>query len=296
METTILEHFITIADTKSFTKASEILHLSQPALSRQIQNLEKELQTKLFKRKSHEVVLTEAGRAFRESAIYILNVIEKSKNQLKKIVKKDFEDISIGGGSSEIHHFLVDFIKEMKQIAPNLRFHIFSGTNEDISTLVKKGQLDIAFIYYTFENENLASLKIPFPLRLGLLVNKNEEIGTEYFDKSILLEHPIIIYENPLSENLDNHFKYFTDYSKDQLNIIGAANNIRDLELYVTSNLGWALIDDDTAKESSDQVKFIPIMPEIFLQQKLVWNIENLSPYKKIVLEKLIEEIIEKLF
>ena len=90
MELRVLKYFITVAQEQSFSKAAKVLNVSQPALSKQIKDLEDEYQITLFNRTTRTVSLTEEGRLFKEQAIEILNleakiILEIIKNILVEI-------------------------------------------------------------------------------------------------------------------------------------------------------------------------------------------------------------------
>ena len=84
MNTVQLECFVSVAEHLNFSRASESLHVSQPAVSHQIQTLENELGVKLFKRTSKSVELTEEGMLFLADARYILKTTFEAKERLSK--------------------------------------------------------------------------------------------------------------------------------------------------------------------------------------------------------------------
>ena len=79
MDIRVLEYYLIVAREESITKAAAILHVTQPTLSRQLMQLEEELQVKLFNRTSHSVVLTEDGLLFKRRAQEIVALSEKTK-------------------------------------------------------------------------------------------------------------------------------------------------------------------------------------------------------------------------
>ena len=83
MELRVLKYFITVAQEQSFSKAAKVLNVSQPALSKQIKDLEDEYQITLFNRTTRTVSLTEEGRLFKEQAIEILNLVDRSEDYLR---------------------------------------------------------------------------------------------------------------------------------------------------------------------------------------------------------------------
>ena len=90
MDIRVLKYFLAVAREGSITKAANVLHVTQPTLSRQLQDLEKELKHKLFVRGQHSVSLTEEGHILRQRAEEIVDMVEKTKNEFlstKDIIK-----------------------------------------------------------------------------------------------------------------------------------------------------------------------------------------------------------------
>lgn len=100
MDIRVLNYFVTIVQTKSISNAANTLHVTQPTLSRQIKDLEEELDTVLFHRGSREIQLTDDGQYLYNRAIEILALVEKTENNIRKS-----EEISgeIYIGAAETH-------------------------------------------------------------------------------------------------------------------------------------------------------------------------------------------------
>ena len=79
MELRVLNYFLAVAREENFTKAANVLHITQPTLSRQISDLEDELGVKLFIRSSHNIILTEEGMMLKRRAQEMLSLAEKTK-------------------------------------------------------------------------------------------------------------------------------------------------------------------------------------------------------------------------
>ena len=89
MNTFQLVCFLTIAEHLSFTKAAELLHVTQPAVGQQIQSLEKELGVKLFTRTTRSVKLTKEGKSFLGDAAQIVNISERAKKRFASTSSKE---------------------------------------------------------------------------------------------------------------------------------------------------------------------------------------------------------------
>lgn len=91
MDLRVIGYFLTVAREENVTKAAQLLHISQPTLSRQLMQLEEELGVKLFKRSKHRVLLTSEGMLFRRRAQELINLADKAKSELTQ------QDGDLGG-------------------------------------------------------------------------------------------------------------------------------------------------------------------------------------------------------
>ena len=129
MELRVLNYFLVIANEKNFTKASQLLHITQPTLSRQIAQLEKELGTKLFIRNNHSISLTEDGLILKRRAQEILSLADKTVKELSYNEKVLEGVINIGCGEFLSSKILGNIIAEFRNILwYNLTYTVATDT------------------------------------------------------------------------------------------------------------------------------------------------------------------------
>ncbi len=149
MERTQLMYVTATAKHGNITKAAEELCISQPSLSNQIIKLENELNIKLFERKRHRVELTEAGRAFVESALPIINSFGKLEQLMGEYASMNKGSINIGILPVFYALQLPDFLYEFKEKFPKIDIKIKeSGSSSLVNSILKK-ELDVAFTILT---------------------------------------------------------------------------------------------------------------------------------------------------
>src|SRR5215510_7023194 len=113
MDTQALKNFITLAETLHFTKTSEQVFIAQPALSRQIRQLEESIGAELFKRDKRNVSLTKAGLYFKQAAQQTLDQLNYSITRTKQIHHGNAGEIKIGCTHSVVQTILPAIIKEL---------------------------------------------------------------------------------------------------------------------------------------------------------------------------------------
>ena len=126
MEIRILKYFLAVAQEESITKAAEILHTTQPNLSRQLNMLEAEVGKKLFERGSRKVTLTEEGMFLRKRAKEIIDLTERTESELSTYGETTSGDIYIGAPETYVMHSIAEIFKRMHNQYPNIKYHIFS--------------------------------------------------------------------------------------------------------------------------------------------------------------------------
>ena len=141
-----LKLFCAVAETRSFSKTSIIAHLSQPAVSLQIQALEEFFETKLFDRSGGEITLTPAGEILYHQAKHILehyNDIEKDMRKISGAIKGGF---TIGASTSLGNHVLPRVIISFKKEHPRVKISMMVGNTKRIEELLKSGFVDFALV------------------------------------------------------------------------------------------------------------------------------------------------------
>jgi DNA-binding transcriptional LysR family regulator len=96
MELRVLEYFLAVAREENISAAANTLHVSQPTLSRQLMDLEKELGKTLFIRGNRKITLTEEGMLLRQRSAEIINIVQKTETDIKASTNDIFGDIYIG--------------------------------------------------------------------------------------------------------------------------------------------------------------------------------------------------------
>lgn len=146
MEDHKLKVFCTVAETKSFSKTSEIIHLTQPAVSLQIQALEEVYETKLFDRSSSTVTLTPAGEVLYKYAKEILSLYASAGKVIGEITGLVKGSISIGASSTIGNYLLPAVITDFKKNHPKIKIHLLVGNTRRVVELLNSGNIDLGLV------------------------------------------------------------------------------------------------------------------------------------------------------
>lgn len=141
-----LKVFCTVAETKSFSKTSEIIHLTQPAVSLQVQALEEIYETKLFDRTSNLITLTEAGEILYKYAKDILSLYAEASKEIGKITGLLKGSIKIGASTTIGNYLLPNIISDFKKIRVKVNINVLIGNTRRIVDLLNSGIIDIGLV------------------------------------------------------------------------------------------------------------------------------------------------------
>lgn len=146
MSTEQLKNFLAIAEVLNFHKASENMYIAQPALSRQIKNLESEIGAMLFDRTKKHIKLTAAGSFFRNEVKRILEHLEQAKRRASEIHRGEAGEIQIGHVSSAMQSILPPFLKKITSSYPALKIGLLENTNRLIFSKILNRELDFGIV------------------------------------------------------------------------------------------------------------------------------------------------------
>lgn len=298
MEIRVLKYFLAVAREGSITGAANSIHLTQPTLTRQLQELEKELGQKLLIRGKYRVTLTPEGMILRKRAQEIIDMVEKTEAEFQAISDTISGDIYIGGGETDSMKYIAEIIKEIQSEYPEIKFHIYSGNAEDVTEKLDRGLLDFGVLIQPIDLSKYDNITLPDKDVWGIIVRKDNPLAHK---KGIVLEDLINI---PILASRQMSPKYskdsgFLDWFGDRyedLNITATYNLIYNATIMVKAGIGIAVTLDklaDTSKESD--LRFIPLSPKLESGLDIVWKkYQVFSPAAKIFLDKLYEKFPQK--
>lgn len=183
MENRVLKYFLVVAEQENITKAAKILHISQPALSKQIKELEEELNTTLFIRNNKSVVLTQDGYYLKEKEKKVIELSDNILKSFKEGIEAYSGTIAIGMCESNASNWLSKKLYEFNNIYPKVKFEIFSANANDVKEKIDKGLIDIGLLVGTsFDLTKYNSYNLNINDKWGILVSNNHRL---YSNKSV---------------------------------------------------------------------------------------------------------------
>ncbi len=181
MDIKTLRYFLTVAEEKSFSKAAERMHMSQPPLSKQIAQLESELGIQLLIR-GKGVELTEAGEFLKARAAELIAAFELTEQQIKEFSDGSSGHIKLGAVESITRSYLPKYIEEFNKQFPKVSFWLHSTHNIDqIMLELDKGVYDFAFVRKPFDSRKYNEVEVTKDC-WGVLIPKNHHLAMTSMD------------------------------------------------------------------------------------------------------------------
>lgn len=149
MEIGELEIFVAVADAGTVTAAARQVHLTQPAVSRRIQQLEADLGVELFDRRSRGMTLTPAGRALMARAQGLLEEVERIERQTRRAADQSYFDLRIGTVDSVATYLFPQVVEPMRNTFPDLELKFFTGRTVSLFERIRGGELDVVIAAYS---------------------------------------------------------------------------------------------------------------------------------------------------
>ncbi len=160
MELRHIRYFLAVAEEGSFTKAAERLMIAQPPLSRQIRDLEEELGSALFVRRSRGLSLTEAGRRFMVYASRIDSLAKASCEEIREMNKGLSGTVFLGIVEGCAPRLLAQWVTAFHKKYPLVDFNIWNGNSDDVVSRVNSGLCDMGIITAPFDGEGLEGVPV----------------------------------------------------------------------------------------------------------------------------------------
>jgi len=239
MELHQLRYFVAVSETGNFTRASERSNITQPALSQQIINLEREVGHKLFHRLGRKAVLTEAGVAFLERARRILFEVENATKELSDHPGLG-RRITVGAVQTVMPYLVTPLIARCRELHPTLSIHAREDFRNNLIGRVLEGELDLAIVPLPVKEHRL-SVEPLLSEPLLLVVAKKHPIAarTEISIKDLKDETFVSLGD---SSALAEQIRAFFGDNNFQPRISFRCAQVATLKLFVSLGLGIAIL------------------------------------------------------
>lgn len=267
-----LDAFVTVAETGSFSAASEQLFLTQPAISKRVSALETELDIQLFDRIGRKVTLTEAGNALLTHARNILQQIEDSKRAIQNLSGHIAGKLSIGTSHHIGLHRLPPVLRAFTRAYPEVELDLHFMDSEEACHAIEHGDLELGIVTLPLKPEKALHTHEVWPDPLDIVVNKS---------------HPLTLLKKITPKQLANYsailptrgtytrqiFEHTMRKHKLELKVGLSTNYLETIKMMVSVGLGWSVLPHNMLNKELE----ILSIEGIKLERKLglVWHLNH---------------------
>lgn len=271
MEIRELKYFLAIANEQSISKAASALYITQPSLSRQMQNLEKETGQQLFIRGSKKITLTETGALLKKRAEEILALYDKTIAEITAGSDTVSGQIHIGSGESYAFDEIAAIAGGVQRTYPSITFHFFSGDTQDVTERLNKGLIDFGILVEPADVFGYEYIRLRQQDTWGVLMRKDSPLASKpYVTPEDLKDKPLIRSKHAIfSKELSDWF-----ISDDNpLNIVATYNLLYNASILVKEGIGYAIGLDKIINTSGDsELCFRPLNPPVHSSLVIAWK------------------------
>lgn len=285
MEIRVLKNFLAVASEGNITAAANSLHISQSALSRQMLDLEQELDTQLFVRTNRSSDLTLDGLRFRERARQIVELSENTVNEFADRETKLSGEIRICADESPAMDIIAKAVTSLCAKHPGITVAVVSAATDASVYYLDEDTMDLALILEPFDTNRYDSIPLMKRERLGVLMRSDDpSAGSETLTIDQLKQMRLIVFHRYINPR----FPKKLDVSRKDLHITGTYTLITTAVSLVQNRFANALcVERDSSAYERLGLVFRPVVPEVNYEAVLAWRRHHLlSPQALALIEE----------
>ena len=274
MELRLLEYFLTVVREENISRAAEVLHVTQPTLSRQMKELEEELNTTLFIR-GKRLTLTDSGVMLRRRAEEVVTLMNKINSEFRE--QEEISGIiSVGSGGLMAAKVLPELIEHFRERYPLVSFEMITGNADNIKERLEHGVLDFGILLEPVDVGKFDYLRLPVREVWGVLLPAGHELAAEKnVTREKLMKLPLVVTSRTA---LRSEIEEWLRCPVSELDIVATHNLINNAAPLAERGIACVLTVEG-AVDMFDPARFAfrPLSPALTMSSVLAWK--KLSPY-----------------
>ena len=271
MEIRVLRYFLTVVREERITRAAQVLHITQPTLSRQLSQLEEQMGVKLFIRGTRKISLTNEGVLLRRRAEEILELVDKTERELIAQEEQVEGTVSIGCGDLRAVQRLPELIRTFHEKYPLVTFDLYTATADHVTDRMDRGLTDIGLLLEPVDLEKYDFIRLAGKETCVVTMHPDAPLAAkEYITPEDLVGVPLIM---PRRASIQSEVaNWFGEYY-DRLNVLMTSNLPAGSAVMANQKLAYA-INTCGSVDFWDQTKltYRPLRPELSATCALAWK------------------------
>lgn len=271
MEIRVLRYFLTVVREEGINRAAEVLHITQPTLSRQLSQLEEEVGVKLFHRGARKITLTNEGILLRRRAEEILSLVDRTERELMEQEELVDGRIVIGCGELAAVQVLPEIIEAFHEKYPLVTYDIFTGNADLVKEQMEKGLIDIGVLLEPINIEKFDFIRLAGKERWVVLMRPNAPLADKEAVSARDLENlPIIL---PRRTNVQNELTNWLGDSFQTMQVLFTSNLSTNSAIMVQKGLAYSIVIEGSVPFwDKEKIAYRPLCPELTANSVLAWK------------------------
>ena len=271
MEIRVLRYFLAVVREEGINRAAEVLHITQPTLSRQLSQLEEEVGVKLFHRGAKKITLTNEGILLRRRAEEILSLVDRTEREL--IEQDEFVEgrIVIGCGELAAVQVLPEIIESFRERYPLVTYDIFTGNADLVKEQMEKGLIDIGVLLEPIDMEKFDFIRLTGKERWVVLMRPDNPLAEKAAVSAKDLEGLSLIL--PRRTNVQNELSNWFGDSLKNTQILFTSNLSTNGAIMVEKGLACSLVIEGSVPFwDKEKIVYRSLLPELTANSVLAWK------------------------
>ncbi len=271
MEIRVLRYFLAVVREESITKAAEVLHITQPTLSRQLAQMEEEMGVKLFDRGTRKIVLTNEGLLLRRRAEEILELVDKTEKELTQQDEMVEGTVSIGCGDLAAVELLPELFRSFHERYPAVRFDLYTATADLVKDRMDRGLTDVGLLLEPVNMEKYDYIRINLPEQWVVIMHPDAPLAQlESITPQDLRGVPLVF---PRRANVQSELASWFGEEFDKADIRFTSNLISSSCIVAHYKLAYAVaIQGSVSFWDEKKITYRPLNPPLTTTSVLAWK------------------------
>lgn len=271
MEIRVLRYFLTVVQEGGINRAADVLHITQPTLSRQLSQLEEEVGVKLFHRGARKITLTNEGILLRRRAEEILTLVDRTERELVEQEELVEGRIVIGCGELAAVQVLSEIIESFHKKYPLVSYDIFTASADLVKEQMEKGLIDIGMLLEPVDMEKFDFIRMAGKERWVVLMRPDDLLADqETVSAKDLGNLPLIL---PRRTNVQNELSNWLGDSFQSTKVLFTSNLSTNGAIMVQKGLAYSIVIEGSVPFlDNKKITYRPLYPELTANSVLVWK------------------------
>ncbi|HIT67075.1 MAG TPA: LysR family transcriptional regulator [Candidatus Merdisoma merdipullorum] len=271
MEIRVLRYFLTVVREESITRAANVLHITQPTLSRQIAQLEEETGARLFDRGTRKISLTSEGMLLRRRAEEILELVDKTEKELSRQDELVEGTVSVGCGDLGAAQILPELFRGFHEKYPAVTFDLYTATADHIKERMDQGMTDIGLLLEPISMEKYDFIRLDGKEQWVVVMHPESPLAKKKgITPQDLRGLPLIL---PRRLSVQSELAHWFGEEFENLNVLFTSNLPSNSAIMVHHRLAYAIvIQGSLSFWDKEKIVCRPLSPELKASSVLAWK------------------------